>query len=913
MKSYMVIICVVLFFPALSLAETPPLQQWVSTYNGTGNFDDYAYVITTDSSGNVYVSGRCQGIISYDIVTVKYDSAGNLLWSVSYDGPNHSMDTPKAIAVDNSGNVYVAGQRYPNGSSTAYYTTIKYDPNGNQLWVSYYGGHSSSDTANAIAVDNSGNVYVTGTYYESVSLDIATIKYDSNGNQLWVAPYYVSTYGGNDIARALVLDSSNNVYIAGSGGSGNTDYVTVKYNTNGQKLWSAQYNGTGTGTDYANAIAVDSSGNVYVGGQSTGSGTGYDYTTVKYNSSGIQQWAARYDGPSSSTDIIYKLVLDSSNNVYVTGESNGVGSARDYATIKYNSAGSQLWVSRYNGTANGTDVAIDMAVDGSGNTYVTGRSIGNDYDYATIKYDTNGNQLWVSRYNGPANYTDYAYALTIRGSYIYVTGYSCDPNTYKDYLTIKYDLNGNQQWLARFNGHAYFDDVAYAMAVDKFANVYVTGTAAGDTNSFDCVTVKYDSSGNQLWKRAYDAAHYTDTGRDIAVDNSGNVYVAAQKYNNINTASSDYAVIKYDSNGVQLWTAIYNGPANDQDAPYALAVDNSGNVYVTGYSYSSSTNSDYLTIKYDPNGNQLWQARYDNPDHSSDQARAIAVDDAGNTYITGATRGDYGTIKYDSNGVQLWIATYNGPDGVVDEATALAIDSAGNVYVTGDSRTSSGSIDYATIKYNSSGSQLWAARYNGPSNGFDQAYDIGIDNSGNVYVTGYSSGADTNDDFATVKYSSDGNQLWVARYNGPTNGNDYAVKLAIDRYNNVYITGLSDQNYVTLKYDANGNQLWLITYNGPGNSHDYPCDLKIDGFGNVYVLGTSDSARGDSDYATIKYTQHGYCFEPIDGDYNGNCKVEFTDFAVLANAWLAGYDLFDLDTLADNWLNCNFALEEDCW
>jgi hypothetical protein len=168
------------------------------------------------------------------------------------------------------------------------------------------------------------------------------------------------------------------------------DYATVKYNnTNGNQVWVARYDGPGSGDDVAEAIAIDGSGNIFVTGGSTGSGTGYDYATIKYNSAGAEQLVMRYNGPGNSDDGASALAFDGSGNIFVTGESNSTGASFDYATIKYNSAGAEQWVIRYNGPGNGTDGASAIAVGGTDYIYVTGYSYGSgtDYDYATIKYN----------------------------------------------------------------------------------------------------------------------------------------------------------------------------------------------------------------------------------------------------------------------------------------------------------------------------------------------------------------------------------------------------------------------------------------------------------------------------------------------------------------------------------------------
>jgi len=210
------------------------------------------------------------------------------------------------------------------------------------------------------------------------------------------------------------------------------------------------------------------------------------------------------------------------------------------------------------------------------------------------------------------------------------------------------------------------------------------------------------------------------------------------------------------------WVRRYNGPGNSEDRASAIAVDGSGNVYVTGYSLGLGTyvNYDYATIKYYPSGDTAWVRRYNGPgnDTGPDSALAIAVDNSGNVYVTGYSFADggcsYATIKYDSLGNQIWVKRYHGPGPGDDGATAIALDGSGNVYVAGNSAQSSGGVyttDYAIIKYDSNGNQLWVERYNGPGNGNDRTYAIAVDNAGVVYVTGFSTGTGTDYDYATLK------------------------------------------------------------------------------------------------------------------------------------------------------------------
>jgi uncharacterized delta-60 repeat protein len=434
-----------------------------------------------------------------------------------------------------------------------------------------------------------------------------------------------------------------------------------------------------------------------------------------------------------------------------------------------------------------------------------------------------------------------------------------------------------ERWVVRYSGPDNHDDEACAIAVDGLGNVYVTGYSVGNVSGDDYATIKYNKSGVEQWVAKYNGpGNGGDRANAIALDGSGNVYVTGSSYGS--DTGKDYATIKYNGAGVEEWVARYNGPGDGNDEASAMAVDGSGNVYVTGSSLGKSTGVNCATIKYDTKGNQLWEARYKGPVGHDDEARAIAVDGLGNVYITGYTGGagptaNYITIRYDTTGNQLWAQQYNGPDKQEDWARGIAVNNSGDVYVTGHSWGSDTNYDYTTVKYDADGNQLWVSRYNGPGNGFDEVNAIAVDGSGNVYITGVSPGSASNDDYATVKYNSDGVEQWVARYDGPGQGRDWANDLAVDSSGNVYVTGYSKgvdtgNDYATVKYDVNGNQIWVGRYNGPGRGidetfttvverqgPDYASAIVVDGSGNIYVTGYSGGLHTGMDYATIKYSQ----------------------------------------------------------
>ena len=417
------------------------------------------------------------------------------------------------------------------------------------------------------------------------------------------------------------------------------------------------------------------------------------------------------------------------------------------------------WVRRYNGPGNSIDWPYNIAVDELGNVYVAGGSNGSGSltDYATIKYYPNGDTAWVRRYNGPGNDQDQALAMKVDNSgNVYVTGYSTGLGTNLDITTIKYLANGDTAWVRRYSSPGSQADVGFAITVDNLENVYVTGRREGVYP--DYATIKYDQYGNMIWVKTYNGpGNYWDESWDIAVDESGNVYVTGQSTGT--QGNADFATIKYDSNGNTAWVRRYNGPVNGGDLAGDIGVDKSGNIYVNGLSSRSGIagDCDYATIKYYPNGDTAWVRRYRGPVTTWGKAGGMVVDDSGNVYVTGfsdvsGTFDDYLTIKYHPNGDTAWVRRYDGPANYSDGARGITIDDSGNVFVTGASRGSDSNWDYVTIKYRPNGDLTWAIRYNGPANGSDDALAIAVDDSDNVYVTGHSDGVESYEDYATIKY-----------------------------------------------------------------------------------------------------------------------------------------------------------------
>ncbi|MEP3118143.1 MAG: SBBP repeat-containing protein, partial [Alphaproteobacteria bacterium] len=446
----------------------------------------------------------------------------------------------------------------------------------------------------------------------------------------------------------------------------------------------------------------------------------------------------------TSTDRGVSVSVDSSGNSYVTGTfrdtvdfdpgagtTNLTGAGNDDTFIaKYNSDGTLAWAKSAGGT--GSDYGRSIAVDSSGNSYLTGNFSG------TADFDPGA---------GTTN-------LTSAGS--------------DDAFIAKYNSDGTLAWAKNVGGTDF--DIGYSIEVDSSGNSYVTGTfqgtadfdpGAGTTNltsagDSDVFIAKYDSDGALVWAKSVGETN-TDRGNSISVDSSGNSYVTGEFRNTVDfdpgagttnltsAGNRDVLIAKYDSDGALVWAKNVGGTSSDTS--YSIEVDSSGNSYVTG-NFSG-------TADFDPG--------------------------AGTANLTSAGSSDVFIAKYDSDGALAWAKNVSGTSG--DEGYSISVDSSGNSYVTGffqgtadfdpgagtTDLTSAGGSDVFIAKYNSDGALVWAKNVGGTS--YDQGQSISVDSSGNSYVTGYFQGtADFDPGAGTANLTSaGGSDGFIAKYDSDGN------------------------------------------------------------------------------------------------------------------------------------------------
>jgi hypothetical protein len=816
-----------------------------------------------------------------DAFVVKYDSDGFVQWNARIESTQ--ADIAYDITTDSSGNAYVTGQsgngvttNIRNSDDTTFGSIAtlgsndvfiaKYNTSGTVQWIARIGS-TGSDIGYSVATDTSGNVYITGqsgganvTAYEGgdgtgasfgtvvlVGLDdVFLVKYDTDGVGQWLTRIASTT---PDRGFGVSADPFGNVYVTGRlggagfiaysvgniafpitlGTSGNGDAFIVKYNTAGVVQWVTRIGSAVS--DPIWDIKADRSGNVYVVGQfgpaatdliivnsdTTTFGSVYEScAVVKYDTNGMAQWITVIKGNTTGVNV-RSIDVDIFRNIYIGGNSISGQSVVIYSSdykpykvlqsqrgtqegflIKYTDLAIPQWASIVS-TA-GADVLFDVKTDSSGNVYTVGQ------------YGAGTTQL----VNGDG--TIFTPALpTVSGTL--------------DGFVLKHNSSGIIQWRARIFGTQ--SEFGLGVATDSSGNVYVTGQIGSSTpttfvNSDDTTTAailtsggaadsyiaKYNTSGTVQW-RIKIASTGGDAGWAITTDSSGNVYAtgtaaAASFFSTsdvsvasiTDTGAGDAYLVKYDTNGVFQWVAKLG--STSADLGYGIATDSSGNVYLTGlqgggtltitnadattYSttYTTIGGQDMFVAKFNTSGIAQWVTRIGGT--GNDQGRSIAVDTSGNVYVGGSYGGNPSANVYQSNGTTVW---------------ATITSSLG------------GNIDAFIVKYDTNGNPQWVGRIATPSSTFETVYAVTTDTAGNVYVAGFGIG---------------GNRIWA--YNGGVGSAGMSIFGSL-----IFAAAAGGNNTFLIKYDSSGQIQWITGFQG-GTGLDEARGLATDSSGNILMCGS---------------------------------------------------------------------------
>jgi hypothetical protein len=430
-----------LFLACFVFGQIPPATEWVKKYDIGGGKASLC-AMKTDAERNVYLVGGMTPYGTNNIITMKIDSRGNLLWKAVYNGPySRPEDWPTDMDVDPDGNVYVLGtSRGQNGPYD--YVILKYDNNGNLSWFSRYdrspGGSSEGSAAD---FDSAGNYYVTGLGQMWPNQDMATLKYSTAGAIEWVAAYNDSPQNPAGVGRRILVDAEGAAVVAG--------YV-----------WN-------DGDRNKSQIAV-----------------------LKYDAAGNQVWVTKYSNPPDHGKLfVYDMRLDPQGDIYIAAtsyEHNYFSPESELLLLKYDSSGTLLWESRYAGDLSGSHYPHELALDTNGDIIVIGRISDSTGNNAVLKYDPSGNLVWSIKsliYSPMSIDMD----LDLLGN-IYLGGGKSGRGS-----TAKFDGQGGFKWEVFFessNGSYKGEKVK----IDELFDVYVGGSCQESDSGNDIYLIKYSTS-----------------------------------------------------------------------------------------------------------------------------------------------------------------------------------------------------------------------------------------------------------------------------------------------------------------------------------------------------------------------------------------------------------------------------------
>jgi len=439
---------------------------------------------------------------------------------------------------------------------------------------------------------------------------------------------------------------------------------------------------------------------------------------------------------------------------------------------------------------------------------------------------------------------------------IIITAVSC-------ILNAQYKL----QWYSVYdNPHPSYNDFAEGIVQDNLGNSYVTGTSFQiglvDDWRYDFATIKYNSSGDSLWVRRYDSAH-EDRYASIGIDAANNVYVTGNSYAPHGTIS----ILKYDANGNQLWIRSYSDTTISTYLQVTdMVVDSPGNVFLAGSNIGGNAKESEI-IKYSSAGDVQWVRKYFVPANDLNNLISLTLDNSGNIVASGCVRSsgssdlDFLTVKYSPDGDLLWSVRTD--QTVKDIANCVRTDKLGNVYIAGYSKTTDNLYDFKIIKYNSSGSLEWIRSNAGRSDIIDLFHDYGkkniitIDSNESVYVDFITFSSTNVNDIATAKFNQSGELKWINTYNI---GNDIASDIKLNN-SNIFVTGYS-------QYDTSPNSFAILIYDTSGllqkvvrNENQFPnvfspVAMSVSNSGDIIATGSCLQASNPNatDYFTVKYS-----------------------------------------------------------
>lgn len=437
--------------------------------------------------------------------------------------------------------------------------------------------------------------------------------------------------------------------------------------------WTSFFNNSAHANEFIADVDFDNSGNTYLTGFGQTSPGNEDILTIKCNSSGMMEWTKTFNGPQNEDDVSEAMFVDDLGNVYVTGYSRYIPNAYKIVTLKYSSTGDLLWISAFDSLSESSSQPRDIWVDNNGYIYVTGHInlVGvTGSEIVTIKMDNNGNIVDYAYFGQVSTINDYGTdIITDNTGNIFVGGDSWrNVSLGRESVIIKYNSSLDTSWVVRVNGNNNsFNEFTIDLELDDNGNLYALCRLQNSPGFTDFAVLKINSNGDVVWRTEYDEAGGQDIPEAMTIDENGNIYVTGRVRRTGGSGYNDFAIIKYNNDGVEQWKSYYNGPENLDDDPIDIVLDQNGNVFVSGESNRDGFAFKFIVVKYSPTGVFEWEYVYDEDVNS--RALSLRPDNNGYVYAAGEAENSAGNL--DLFAVKLSKATSIGDENSLPDRFML--------------------------------------------------------------------------------------------------------------------------------------------------------------------------------------------------------------------------------------------------
>jgi hypothetical protein len=811
-----------------------------------GNNVPYASV--TDAAGNTYITGgstnetKTEG----DFFTIKVSPSGAILWEARETTLTYAVEYGLDILIDNNGDIVVTGLKW-NGNDMDI-RTKKYTSGGNTVWESVYNStFEGVDIPAAMVTGTDGSIYITGISYSGTSVDYLTLKYNADGTLAWEARNNPAGEGSWNEATALALDNGGNVIVTGYSPNpdGWLNYHTIKYSATGEQLWQQAYNYTSTDPDnpsdvtnsVARAVTIDSNNNIYVTGTfDTFLGR---IGTIKYNAAGVQQWIETY---KSGTEKTQGWQAKINNGVlYVAGSHNGGFSSDGNVLISYGLDGTENWVEETTDLIDA--INIKLMFDGSGNPVVAAKGLtpgaeewSQDNAARVKKYSPAGDLIGqaafvISSPEGTASMGEMA-GIGLDGSgnaYFAVNSfYSADGAVYE---VIKSAFGTTSPATAWNTAYTNLGSPAASMLYsfsDNDGNTFSTGTYYKFEDNMlksNYFVVKHNMLGDVAWEAVYNEENGNLAGGIIGrAGHEGNIFVCL-----LPEGEGPLTVKKLSPAGAEIWE---HEVSLVSPQVYVMETGHDGALYLGGVAYEQETDTHgkFVGVKLNAAGDEVWTGYINSPNAADNLygVNAGKVTAAGELILTGG----YGTGNWTSQDVDLAVVKFNadGSEGWVTPVAVTGSSASGNdlliandgsVYTNGFAiNNGTGLEDIVTAKISADGTLAWSETF-GEAGRKERSYTIRQFSNGDVAVVGYSLAANGDIHNVLVRYDAAGNEVWdfasenMRYYNDfHIDGSDIAYimdQAIVDPFpHKIYFQPFPVATLITVDASGNGDEEFLV-------------------------------------------------------------------------------------------------------